>query len=284
MLKENELIGAIIIYREEVRSFTDKQIELVSNFARQAVIAIENTRLLNELRESLEQQTATSQVLQVISSSTGDLQPVFEAMLENATRICGAKFGNMLLHENGEIRRAAIYGASPEWAARQINATFRPSAGSALDRVFSTKQPVHTADLAAEQTYIDVCQNVTWLRVPEHVLFFTRANAEGQRGRRGTPSSGGGPPHGKQIELLTNFARQAVIAIETRASLNELSRIADRADRDIEVLQVISSSPGESASLRGHAGERTDCEPNENLFLREGDLFRGRGAWCACPC
>ena len=128
---------------------------LVSNFAKQAVIAIENTRLLNELRESLEQQTATSQVLKVISSSTGDLQSVFEAVLENATRICGAKFGNMLLHENGEMRRAAIYGASPEWAARQINSTFRPGAGSSLDRVFSTKRPVHTADLAAEQTYID---------------------------------------------------------------------------------------------------------------------------------
>ena len=108
-----------------------------------------------DLTESLEQQTATSQVLQVISSSTGDLQPVFEAMLENATRICGAKFGMMLLHENGEIRRAAIYGASPEWAARQINTTFRPGAGSLLDRVFSTKQPVQTADLAAQQPYID---------------------------------------------------------------------------------------------------------------------------------
>ena len=115
MLKENELIGAITIYRQEVRPFNEKQIALVQNFAAQAVIAIENTRLLNELRQSLEQQTATSQVLQVISSSPGDLEQVFATILQNATRICEAKFGALYLSEGDGFRAKAMHNAPPAY-------------------------------------------------------------------------------------------------------------------------------------------------------------------------
>src|SRR3984957_12306834 len=115
MIKEGELIGAISIFRQEVRTFTDRQIELVKNFAAQAVIAIENARLLNELRQSLEQQTATAQVLRVISSSTGDLAHVFATMLENATRICEAKFGTLYLKDGDGFRATAMHNAPPEY-------------------------------------------------------------------------------------------------------------------------------------------------------------------------
>ena len=124
MLKEGELIGTISIYRQEVRPFSDKQVELVKNFAAQAVIAIENTRLLSELRqrtddlsEALEQQTATSEVLKVVSSSPGDMKPVFEAMLANALRICDAKFGHILLYD-GEDRKSTRLNSSHESVSR----------------------------------------------------------------------------------------------------------------------------------------------------------------------
>src|SRR5262249_57252947 len=113
---EVELIGAIGIYRQEVRPFTDKQIELVTNFANQAVIAVENTRLLNELRESLQRQTATSEVLQVISSSPGELEPVFQGVLENATRLCEARFGVMFYYQEGALRLAAELNVPPAFS------------------------------------------------------------------------------------------------------------------------------------------------------------------------
>src|SRR5262245_13046270 len=252
MLKENEFLGIIGIYRQEVRPFTDKQIEVVQNFAKQAVIAIENTRLLKELRqrttdltESLEQQTATSEVLQVISSSPGELQPVFQAMLEKATRICGAKFGNMLLYEDGTFRRVAIYGPPPEWSAEHLGATIRPAGpASPLYRVVSTKKPVLTPDLAAEQFYIDRRVGVELVegagaRTVLHVPMLRESDLVGviaiyrQEVR---------PFTDKQTELVANFAAQAVIAIENARLLKELRESLQQQTATADVLKVISRS------------------------------------------
>ena len=157
MLKDNELIGAFGMYRQEVRPFTDKQIELVKNFAAQAVIAIENTRLLNELRqrtddltELLEQQTATSEVLKVISSSAGELEPVFQTMLANATQICEAAFGSMLLVEGNALRRVAMHNAPPMFAEfHNKTPVIDPRKIPDLKCLIETKRVVHVADAAA---------------------------------------------------------------------------------------------------------------------------------------
>ena len=158
MQKGNELIGSMSLFRREVRPFTDKQIASLTNFAAQAVIAIENARLLNELRqrttdlsEALEQQTAASEVLTVISSSGGELRPVFQAMLENATRICEAKFGLLFLFNGGAFHFAAEVGTSAEFLELlRERDDLRPISDSHLDRVMRTKEVSHTADYAAE--------------------------------------------------------------------------------------------------------------------------------------
>src|SRR5262249_13992325 len=141
MLKESELVGYIIIYRQEPEPFTEKHIELVTNFAAQAVIAIENTRLLNELRESLQQQTANPDVLKVISSSPGALTPVFDAMLQNAVSICGAKFGTMFRFDGDVAYVVAMLNLPPalDEYLRQRGRR-QPAPGSDLEKVLKLKQ------------------------------------------------------------------------------------------------------------------------------------------------
>ena len=187
MLKDNVLVGAIVIYRQEVRPFTEKQIELVKNFAAQAVIAIENTRLLKELRqrtddltESLEQQTATSHVLQVISSSPGELEAVFNSILDNAVRICGARFGNLALFDGKNMRVTAMHNAPPEFEKVRRENPIIPSEGSTLGTVVRTKQKLHILDLAAE----DVICHVAFDNGRPRALYAGSADAQGERSDR----------------------------------------------------------------------------------------------------
>jgi GAF domain-containing protein len=246
MLKENQLIGAIVIYRQEVRPFTDKQVELVKNFAAQAVIAIENTRLLNELRQSLEQQTATSEVLSVISSSPGELEPVFQAMLENAVRICEAKFGALYRIDGEKFHFAAEVGTPLEFVEHQRRrGPFQPSPGSQLERVLRTRQVSHTDDATVEfasrpaATLAGARSTVAVPMLKEDVLigaiFIYRTEVR--------------PFTDKQIELVQNFAAQAVIAIENTRLLNELRQRTTDLTQSLEqqtatskVLEVISRS------------------------------------------
>ena len=269
---EGETIGVIVLCRTKVHPFTDKQIALVQNFAAQAVIAIENARLLNELRqrtadltEALEQQTATSDVLGIISNSPGDLQPVFNVMLANATRLCGASYGTMWLYENeGQMQMAARYGPLPEAFSEKwrVGTLFSPTSSVPTARVFDTRQPVQVRDLKEDRSYFDgdplavASVNVAGIRSLIAVPMLKENTIVGaltiyrQEVR---------PFTDKQIELVTNFAAQAVIAIENARLLNELrQRTTDLTERTAdltealgqqtatsEVLQVISSSPGD---------------------------------------
>jgi signal transduction histidine kinase/uncharacterized membrane protein len=261
MLKENEVIGAIIIYRQEVRPFTDKQIELVKNFAAQAVIAIENTRLLNELRqrtddlsESLEQQTATSEVLRVISSSAGELEPVFQTLLGNATRLCMADFGFMFQYKDGFFQLMAQRGADPTYVEYMQREPLKPGPETLLGRIAKFMGPVQIADFASSQAYLD--------RDP---LAVVAVESAGVRTLFGVPMLREGeligaiavyrqevrPFTDKQIELLTNFASQAVIAIENTRLLNELRESLQQQTATADVLKVISRSTFDLQTVLG---------------------------------
>jgi GAF domain-containing protein len=253
LLREGSPIGVIALQRRTVRPFTDKQIELVETFADQAVIAIENVRLFDEvqartreLSESLEQQTATSEVLQVISSSPGELERVFQTMLESATRICEAKFGSMYLREGDAFRIVAMHNAPPAFAeARRLQPLVRPGPGTALYRVASTKQIVHIVDIRAEQPYLE--------REPSSVTMVERAGArtllvvpmlkdDELIGNINIYRQEVRPFTDKQIELVQNFAAQAVIAIENTRLLNELRESLQQQTATADVLKVISRS------------------------------------------
>jgi signal transduction histidine kinase len=274
MLKDAELIGVIVIYRQEVRPFTEKQIALVENFAAQAVIAIENARLLSELRESLAQQTATSDVLRVISSSPGDLKPVFESILDNATRICQAEFGTIYRYDSTLFHMEASHGEPTELLEfRKQRGAFRPPAGQPLDRMLQTNAVVHSMDDAAEPVVSPAAQfggARSHLAVPmfkEDALIgaITIYRTEVR------------PFTDKQIELVKSFAAQAVIAIENTRLLSELRESLEQQTATSEVLSSIAGSRGELKPVFDIilASANRLCEANYGtMYLREDGGYR----------
>jgi GAF domain-containing protein len=223
---EGRAIGALTVYRNVLQPFEPAELQLQQSFADQAVIAIENARLLNETKEALEQQTATAEVLQVISRSPGDLQPVFDALLANAVRVCGARFGNMSLVDGNGLRIVAMHNAPPQFEELRRRDPVIPLDRSPLGRLFRTKEVQNIGDLGADEVSANsVLVKVAGARAALCVPMLKEDNLVGALVLyRMEPS----PFTDKQIELLTNFAAQAVIAIENTRLLTELrQRTAD---------------------------------------------------------
>jgi adenylate cyclase len=230
LLREGSVIGVLFLSKANPQAFTDKQITLVQSFAAQAVVAIENTRLLNELRESLEQQTATSQVLHVINSSPGELEPVFQTILENALRICEAKFGTLFRFDGKAFNRAAGIGVPSTLAEFQKKrGPYLPESGTLLDRILQTRKVAHSSDYAAEPIPGNAAKlggarstvAVPMLKDSELIgaIIIYRQEVK--------------PFTDKQIGLVQNFAAQAVIAIENARLLNDLNNLNQQLEQRV---------------------------------------------------
>jgi GAF domain-containing protein len=246
MFKDKEFIGSFTVGRTEVRPFTVKQIELVQNFAAKAAIAIENARLVQELQESLEQQTAVADVLQAITGSPGNLQPVFDTVLENARRLCDAEFGNIYRWDGDALHLLAWRNTPPAFAEYRKRAPFRPSPRTLIGRMLKTKSVVHVANAATNQDYSDrtdpslvaaielggvrTCVAVPMLKEGELVGAITLFRQEVR------------PFTERQIALITNFANEVSIAIENARLVHELRESLEQQAAAADVLNIISRS------------------------------------------